>query len=307
MRTLYAAIGIAGLCCACSNDITPPADVAAGTPSAAAAAPEAAITKLVVSYANQVSGARPMFEWSASSLWANTSGQHLGPNAAAGIISGRFWRYPSSLKAGTDASAVQSPSGVATYVWPAGMSPGTSMGGGWSAWADDALSERTHYYESFTFKIPDAKFEIHGPSGGMKFFGYWGVGQRGAANNQVFGWISSASGNPSNLFRIEVRQQNFLTRNLTQNVDATPYLTTQTWHQVEFLFIANTIGSANGVCRAWIDGHKIIDYSNVTWRTSTYRAGFFMRVYNPVWGGNGGGSKTMTNSMELDHIYASGW
>ena len=306
MRTLYAAIGIAGLCCACSNDITPPADVAAGS-SAAAAVPDAAVTSLVVSYANQLSGVRPMFEWSARSLWANTSGQHLGPDAGTGIITGRFWRYPSSLRGVTDISAAQSPSGVATYTWPAGLTPGTSAGIGWQAWADDAQSARTHYYESFTFRMSQAKFEVHGPSGGMKFFGWWGVGQRGAANNQVAGWISAVGGNPSNLFRIEVRQQIVQTRNLTQNVDPTPYLTTQAWHQVEFQFIANTIGSANGVCRVWIDGHKIIDYSNVIWRTSTYPAGFFLRKYDPTWGGNGGPNKTLTNSMELDHIYASGW
>lgn len=306
MRRLYAAIGIAGLCCACSNDITPPTDFAAGS-SAAAAVPDAAVTSLVVTYANQLYGARPMFEWSAKGLWANTSGQHLGPDAGTGIISGRFWRYPSSLKGATDATARQTPSGVVTYTWPAGLSPGSSAGLGWEAWADDSRSQRTHYYESFVFRIPDAKFEVQESSGGMKFFGWWAVGQTGAANNQVAGWIASTGGNPSSTFRIEVRQQIVQTRNLTQNVDATPYLTTQAWHQVEFQFIANTIGSANGVCRVWIDGHKVMDYSNVTWRTSTYRAGFFARKYDPTWGGNGGGTKTMTNSMELDHIYASGW
>ena len=307
MRTLYAAIGIAGLCCACSNDITPPADVAAGTSPPAAAVPDAALTTLVVSYVNQVYGARPMFEWSARSLWANASGQHIGPDAASGVISGRFWRYSSSLRGATDGGAVQSPSGVVTYTWPAGLAPGTSAGLGWLAWADDKQTERTHYYESFTMRIPEAKFEIQGPSGGMKFFGFWGVGQRGGSNNQVSGWLASAGGNPSSTFRIEVRQQNILTRNLTQNVNTTPYLTTQAWHQVEFLFIANTIGSANGVCRVWVDGHKVIDYSNVTWRTSTYPAAFFARKYDPIWGGSGGARKTMTNSMELDHIYASGW
>jgi len=307
MRILYAAIGIAGLCCACSNDITPPADLSSGVSSPAAAAPEAAITRLIVPYANQLLGGSAMFEWRATSLWANASGQHLGPDAAAGIISGRFWRYPSSLKGATDAAALQSPSGVATYTWPAGLSPGTSAGIGWQAWADDAQSARTHYYESFVFRIPEAKFEVHSPSGGMKFFGLWGVGQRGAANNQVAGWISAAGANPASAFRIEVRQQVVLTRNLTQNVDPTPYLTTQAWHQVEFQFVANTIGSANGTCRVWIDGHKVIDYSNVTWRTSTYPAAFFVRKYDPIWGGDGGGRKVQTNSMELDHLYASGW
>ena len=306
MRVLYAAIGIAGLCCACSNDITPPADVAAGA-SPAAAVPDAAVTTLAVSFANQLAGARPMFEWSARSLWANTSGQHIGPDAASGIISGRFWRWASSLKGATDASAVQSPSGVATYTWPAGLKPGTSSGIGWMAWADDARTARTHYYESFTFKIPESTFEIQGPSGGMKFFGYWGVGQRNAADNQAFGWLAAVGTNPGSAFRIEVRQQNVQTRNLTQNVDRTAYLTTRAWHQVEFLFVANTVGAANGVCRVWVDGHKVIDYSNVTWRTPSYPNAFFVRKFDPTWGGNGGANKTQTNSMELDHVYASGW
>lgn len=307
MRILYAAIGIAGICCACSNDVTPPSDVPSVTNSPATATPEAAVKQLAVSYTNKPYGGSSMFEWSAKGVWSNSSGQHIGPDAATGIMSGRFWRYPSSLKGATDASAAQSPSGVATYTWPAGLSPGTSAGIGWLAWADDAQSARTHYYESFTFRIPEAKFEIHGPSGGMKFFGYWGVGQRGAANNQVFGFIAAANGNPASAFRIEVRQQNVQTRNLTQNVDGTPYLTTQAWHQVEFVFVANTVGSANGVCRVWIDGHKIIDYSNVIWRTSAYPNAFFIRKFDPIWGGNGGGRKAQTNSMELDHVYASGW
>jgi hypothetical protein len=305
MRTLYAAIGIAGLCCACSNDITPPADVPASS-SPAPTAPDAAVTKLVVAYANQLSGSRPMYEWTAAGLWSGI-GQHFGPNATYGILSGRVWRWSSTLKAGTDASGVQSPAGVVTYTWPAGLKPGNSAGIGWEAWADDAHTQKTHYYESFVFRIPQPTLEIHGPSGGMKLFGYWAVGQTGAANNQVIGWIATPGGNPASAFRIEIRQQNVKTRNLAQNVDRTPYLTTQAWHQVEFQFVANTIGSANGICRVWIDGHKIIDYSDVTWRTSTYPAAFFDRKYDPIWGGNGGGNKTMTNTMELDHIYASGW
>jgi hypothetical protein len=306
MRLLYAAIGIAGVCCACSNDIMPPADGPPDQTSPITATPSDAIGK-VGFYANQPAVAAPMFEWSAAKLWSNASGQRIGPDATSGILTGRFWRYPSSLSSSSDAGAMQSPAGVVKYTWPAGLQPGTSAGIGWQAWGDDGQTAHNHYYESFTFKIPDSRFEVHGPSGGMKFFGWWGVGQRGAANNQAAGWIAAVGGNPATAFRIEVRQQIVQTRNLTQNVDATPYLTTQAWHRVEFLFVANSIGSANGECYVWIDGHKIISYTNVVWRTSSYPSAFFVRKYDPTWGGNGGGRKTMTNTMLLDHIYASAW
>lgn len=306
MRIHYAAIGIAGLCCACNSELTPPSDVPLDT-AAPTTASAALATTALGSYTNQPAGGTPMFEWSAARLWTNTSGVRIGPDVTSGIIRGRFWRYASSIANASDATALQSPIGVVRYKWPAGLAPGTSAGIGWMAWADDNQTARTHYYESFTFRISGPKFEIHGPSGGMKLFGWWGVGQRYGSNNQVAGWIATPGGNPASAFRIEVRQQIVQTRNLVQNVDPTPYLTTQAWHRVEFVFVANTIGSANGQCYVWIDGHKVISYANVMWRTSTYPAGFFARKYDPTWGGNGGGNKTQTDVMDLDHIYASGW
>ncbi len=40
-----------------------------------------------------------------------------------------------------------------------------------------------------------------------------------------------------------------------------------TWHTVKQCYSMNTVGSANGILKAWLDGRQVVDLSNVTYRS----------------------------------------
>lgn len=258
------------------------------------------------SYPHQPSGLATLYEWGCSGLWSDVSGVHQ--SSGYGILAGQVWRYPSSAAAANDNSAPQSPAGVCSYTWPAGLPAGTSAGIWFVAWQDASLRQVSHWYESTRVKIlgPSIEMQTGTSPAGMKLFGLVGAGQTGAANNQIILGANTTGPNPTTALQIHISQQNVVARHMYPNVNTSALLTVGQWHQIEWLFDLNDVGVANGRAQVWIDGVKVIDYGDVVWRTTTYPAGFFIRKWDPTWGGGGTTPKQQTDVMYLDHIYGAG-
>lgn len=254
-------------------------------------------------YPNKPASAATLYEWSCAGLWADTTG--INQSSGNGILAGIFRRFPSGAFATTDATAPQSPSGVCAYVWPAGLSIGNSDGIWFICWKDTVNTEVNTLYESIRVRIPGSNFECTNAAG-QKMMGFWAVGfaPGTGADNQIYGWTTGSG--LATAMTLEVRQQNVVSRAMTQNLDGTARLTCGGWHQIEYLYQINDVGVANGKCDVWIDGHHVLSYTDVTWRTATNPHAFFKRKWDPTWGGNGTQTKTQTDTLYLDHIYGAG-
>jgi hypothetical protein len=295
---------------ACEGSEPTAMDLPAEATEAGDAPPEAIVPDLEpnllvsTSLTNQPTGFSPIAEWSAASLWP------LGTTATSGygIISGRWGRWYNATSSASDASAPKSSSGTLQFKWPKGLTPGTSPGMV-TAWTSTSGTEYSKVYESGWVKIPSSSFEQHGPSYGLKMFGFWASGRKNYSNSQNFGWTRGPRTNPVSAFQFILMQQQIVNRAMTPNVAhnlGTYYFTAGKWHRYEILMEINTIGQANGKFKMWWNGVKTHDYSNVVWRTSTYPAKFFARKWDPVWGGSGGSSKTRDDRLLVDHLYISG-
>ncbi len=252
---------------------------------------------------NQPSGFTPIAEWAATSMMplstATTSGY--------GIVSGKWYRWYSSggTTAYSASDAPRTSSGTLRFKFYKGMAPGGSYGMV-QGWSTTSGTEYSRIYETGWVKIPSANFEMHGPSRGLKMFGFWAVGQKPSSANQLIGWTSGIGTNPVSSFVFELRQQNFVVRNLLPNVDKRALFTAGKWHRYEILMDINSIGSSNGKFQMWWNGIKTHHYTDVKYRTSTYPAKFYTRKWDPVWGGAGGSAKTRDDYLLVDHIYISG-
>jgi hypothetical protein len=254
--------------------------------------------------ANQPTGFTRIAEWAATSVWP------VGATATSGygILAGKFGRWYAGTSSASDASAPKSSSGTLQFKWPKGLSPGTSPAI-LTAWTPTNGTEYSKIYESGWVKIPSANFEQHGPSYGLKMFGFWAAARKGYSNSQNYGWTRGPRTNPVTGFQFVMMQQQIVNRAMPPNVShnlGTYYFTAGKWHRYEIVMEINTIGKADGKFRMWWNGVKTHEYSNVVWRTATYPAKFFARNWSPVWGGSGGGSKTREDRLLVDHLYISG-
>ena len=88
---------------------------------------------------------------------------------------------------------------------------------------------------------------------------------------------------------------------LVPNVNHVP-VTLGEWHKIEWLLVYNsTTDPPNGICRWWLDGQLIGDYSNIAFPSDP------LTVYKvaPVFGGTGA-AKTETDYYWYDHVHLSG-
>jgi hypothetical protein len=79
------------------------------------------------------------------------------------------------------------------------------------------------------------------------------------------------------------------------------------WHHWEVQLVSNTPNVANGVCRFWLDGVKVGEYTNIEYSdTVTYiGTNWTVLAWTPVWGGKGNPVSTAMY-MWMDDYYASG-
>ena len=78
------------------------------------------------------------------------------------------------------------------------------------------------------------------------------------------------------------------------------------WYKIEVLIISNTPGTANGIVRAWMNGTKVIEYTDVNILNVGDSPVWSQVQWSPTWGGGGGVFVTNTMFMWMDHTYISG-
>jgi hypothetical protein len=77
------------------------------------------------------------------------------------------------------------------------------------------------------------------------------------------------------------------------------------WHHVELIIVMNTDARFDGQAHAWLDGSKVIQYTDVKFVDDSGAAHVLDNVrWGPVWGGTGD-SVSRDMYMYLDDIYVS--
>ena len=226
--------------------------------------------------------------------------------SGSGVLAGCWYSNAAHASSQQDGTAPKSPSGVYQYEWPAGLSVGTSDGN-LGLWSSPSRDQYSQVYESGWIKIPTPDFELPQSVGGMKLLGFWSVGQAaltGQVGNQIAGFING--GGIQSSFTLDIRQQNQVSRAMSQNVNGAALIRAGIWIRYEILMTINDVGVPNGTLKVWINGTQTHNYSDVMWRTSDAPSLFFGRLWNPIWGGNGSvPNKTRNDFMWIDHVYIS--
>jgi hypothetical protein len=91
--------------------------------------------------------------------------------------------------------------------------------------------------------------------------------------------------------------------NLYPNLGPSGEIVRGQWHHLEYVFVGNTSGTANGTAEWWLDGVKVGSYSGMEYVPDT---GLFWQLsWAPTWGG-GGGVVSSNMMMSFDHLRVSG-
>ncbi len=204
-----------------------------------------------------------------------------------------------------DLTAPESPPNTLQSKFPNGFPSGSapvSMSG-WDA-AGQSAGQKSKIYLSYWIKIAGPDYENQAVLTKMGFVGY-GQPINLASNQGFFVLLGTGTQAIQSAFNLQFRQQNLLARNLAQNVDSRALMTCGVWHQWESVLELNTLGQSDGKFRMWIDGIKILDYSDVVYITAGNTLKFNNFVWNPTWGGRGG-TRTRDDYILMDHVYISG-
>ena len=76
------------------------------------------------------------------------------------------------------------------------------------------------------------------------------------------------------------------------------------WHRYETITVANTPNTANGAITVWLDGVKVLEYTNIMF-VSTGPAKWDAVQWSPTWGGLGG-TIVQPFFAQMDNLYLSG-
>ena len=236
------------------------------------------------------------------------------PSGSNGLFGA--WAYDGSANMAITtmaADSAQSPRSVLQFTYSAGLQAGYGPGGDFFGWISTvsvpSAPEYSSIYESLYFQIVGTSFETQ--AWGVKLLGYWGVGQKytwpGGVPNQIFSRIVNGdSTRIMSSWKFQILGQNHIDWTRAQNSDTTARITAGPWHHFEAVMTLNTAADTNGVLKVWIDGHQLMNYSNVLYRTLAAASGFYGRDYHPIWGGAGGRVRSREDRLRLDHLYLSG-
>ena len=170
------------------------------------------------------------------------------------------------------------------------------------------LATKSKIYFSMWLQIEGLDYEQNNNGTKMGYFGYGRAVNTSAGNEGII--ILEGQGSQhfiANAFKVHYYQGGHITpaSSIFQNVDTRKLITVGVWHHIEMVNEQNTLGQANGILRMWIDGIKVMEYTNITYITPGNTAGFWSWRWNPTWGG-GLGPKTRDDYMRMDHVYLSG-
>lgn len=196
-------------------------------------------------------------------------------------------------------------------VYPNGQPGGSAPAGlpGWGPGFPTANSKYREIYASFYIKIGDGDYQAYN---GTNKMGFWGVatGSGTDRSNDLFfdlRPVNAGSGNPVVVTSLGLgfEQQNNVARDLMNWPDH--MISTGRWYHWEINMKLNTLGSANGVFRWWVDGVLVADRSDVEYITSGNTNPFYSYNWNPTYGGGGPPPyKTRSDNVYTALFYVSG-
>jgi len=191
-------------------------------------------------------------------------------------------------------------------LFPTGQSAGNApiQFDGWAA-GGYASKFYQKLYLSMWIRVLGTNYENQAVGTKMGFIGYGRDPDATAGNQAFFILIGTGSQAVGSAFELGFWQQGHVSRELSPNVDASLIMTVGAWHHWEALLELNSVGSANGVFKWWVDGTQIMNHSDVVYRTAADGFGFYNYRWNPTWGGIGG-TKTRDDYIRTYHIYLSG-
>jgi hypothetical protein len=219
--------------------------------------------------------------------------------------------------------------------WKIGLATGTGPAGYLrtrSAFGQDTDTVHLHsygeFYEFCRFRLwgnspssPQASMEYVTSTNWIKALGFRGVGiadpaqskslvvrlgfQPGGGGVGVLGTTCAISVHQS-VPEIGVDRTLYQNRNGKTQYSSTIALGA-TYNTVEIYGAINTIGTANGVVRVWCNGLLVLEYTDITWRsTAPNGRGFYVGAdYSLTLGGGGPGAKTRLDGIDFDTIYQS--
>ncbi len=195
-----------------------------------------------------------------------------------------------------DNSARRSKPNVLQGKFPQGMG-----GGGGPFHIEHKLPAVKQLYQCFWLKIAPG-FTNNGNSGTKLAFvynTYQGTSLGSSAYLNLFGGVSDAG-----TMGVNTEGPGGFNRNMGTRFQWSSHL--GEWHQFEFLMIANTQATADGVMHIWVDGAQDTYYTNVKWfLDQAVPTGFNHLDITPTYGG-GHNPVPYDMFMYLDHWYVSG-
>jgi hypothetical protein len=201
-----------------------------------------------------------------------------------------------------DATAPVSPANVAQLEYTEGMNGGSAPATLQTQWFPTVHGVNyQELYVSYAFKISD---DFHGHrTSTNKLFHYWV-----ASTNRIFGRLVGTDDGP---LQYQIGLQGSAppceTRSrLVPNQGESGVLSRGEWYEMELQFVLNTTGMCDGIFRVWVNGTKIIEYTDV----GILQRGEGNSVFNQVqlsttWGG-GGDVAPHSFFLWVDEVYASG-
>jgi hypothetical protein len=230
--------------------------------------------------------------------------------ATSGINWGTYASAAGRLTQVSDATARQSAPDTVSFLYPTGLPFGENPGG--SMWFETGQTNGYRkWYESLVFRIGDAGgFETQ--LVGVKALGYWGAGANTGTRDKLDQFYMIIEGNGSNTSVMTqwlpwfAQQGPVAGPRWDMNMNTGTRIIANTWHELELVMESNTIGSANGVLKVWLDGVQIMNHTTVTWIDATYPIAFHGRKLDPIWGGGGGANRSRDDRTYFDHSYISG-
>lgn len=200
----------------------------------------------------------------------------------------------------SDSDAPHSPSGVIQFNYFEGQSGGGPLGNRGALFFPRSFDI---VYIYLSWKI-DPIWQGHKSLVNKQFFLAVTNPESGAGHQMIFDAHSLDLGR----MRLRITGQRFCCDDpspfFVGNVGSDD-LTRGQWHEIEFVFTANTPGAADGRLEVWIDGVKSHDHNDFGPLTSAEGPGFNKILWSSIWGGTG---DTVESDMwiRVDHMYVSG-
>lgn len=202
------------------------------------------------------------------------------------------WNTSGLLTAGTDQSAVVSPSGVLQFSYPIGFVGSKAPAMEYF----DFPTSVTHFYSGISWKA-NANWQGNSSNVNKLEFVYLNGGA-----GDVF---LCAYGQPGGPYEITAALEIPTTDSrdlLVPNVAHVPFMMGG-WHQIEWQVVQNTTTNpANGILRWWVDGTLVGEYTDINFPAQPMEE----FQISPTWGG-GPDVKTQNDFFWFDHAIVKGY